>query len=134
MEEDGGRTEDSEGERDERRKTFRDFREVDDGGEGPRWWVLWWSTSSSSPCGGLGVVVLMGSLDVVSEETNLISGTGLTKVDGMVGSSWMFVFVPWILSFLWRMSRSGMVVVVVSLIDFARWVFAVEEELKESSS
>ena len=79
-------------------------------------------------------MVLMGSLDVVSEETNLISGTGLTKVDGMVGSSWMLVFVSWIFSLLWRMSRSGMVVVVVSLIDFARWVFAVEEELKESSS
>lgn len=126
-------TEDSEGDRAERRKTFRDFRgEVDDGGEGPRWWLLWWSTSSS-PRGGLGVVV--GSLDVVvSEETNLISGTVLTKVDGMVGSSWMLVFVSWIFSFLWRMSRSGMVVVVVSLIDFARWVFAVEEELKESSS
>ena len=127
-------TEDSEGDRDERRKTFRDFRgEVDDGGEGPKWWLLWWSTSSS-PRGGLGVVV--GSLDVVvSEETNLISGTGLTKVDGMVGSSWMLVFVSWIFSLLWRMSRSGMVVVVVvSLIDFARWVFAVEEELKESSS
>lgn len=80
-----GRTEDSEGDRDERRKTFRDFRgDVDDGGERPRWWLLWWSTSSS-PCGGLGVVVvvLMGSLNVVvSEETNLISGTGLTKVDG----------------------------------------------------
>ena len=31
MEEEGGRTEDSEGDRDERRKTFRDFREVGGG-------------------------------------------------------------------------------------------------------
>lgn len=114
-EEEEGRTEDSEGDRDERRKTFRDFRgEVDDGGGGPRWW---WSTS---PCGGLGVVVvvLMGSLDVVvSEETNLISGTGLTRVDGTPGSSWIFVFASWILSFLWRMSRSGMVVVVMVMVS-----------------
>lgn len=46
---------------------------------------------------------------VVSDETNLISGTGLTKVVLLEGT---LVVAYW--SFFWRISCIGMMVVVVS--------------------